>query len=583
MIGLMIVTENQREQQILSMAFSQHNINTTASAPSYSNYIKVLQYQPDIILLEVPRMSNEQVNFSSLIRKNRKTRKIPIIAYGDKKSDMEKRFLTQKGMTEFIERPLKFSRLLQLIQDYLKRFNKSIDSVASSKIAEKDADIALILDANTLATKKIELMVKHISNLMAFPFTVAKVLRITESSKAGAGDLAKVIEADPVISANILKVSNTVFFASLNRRIGTVKDAIVRVGFKETKRLVMAMSVMQLFANKENGFGFNKMDFWHHSLATALISEQIARRMGDIDTDEAFLAGLLHDFGILLLHEYFPTIFSTILEATTNNGSHFIDNENKILKITHNDLIRELFTTWKMPSTITETIAAYSAINTGDLKTATPVQKAALCLHVGNTLTKIYSFGNVCDEYVAPLENPLFEAIKMPNGIGKDFYERISKELDTFRKFLQIEGEMREPPKEKKTFGIFTPSKTLFVPVEEYLRALGHLVERIPAAASCKSFDRKCDMICVWADQETALDAITPLTRIIQKPVQENDPSQQPSFAPVLVFLRKGSPLSGAEAKTISRMYNAFDLRQLDENIVKVLDNEIIALPGSEV
>jgi HD-like signal output (HDOD) protein/CheY-like chemotaxis protein len=582
MVGLMLIAVNERERQILNMAFSQQNIKIAQSDPTYANYIKVLQYIPDVIIMEIPKMGGDQFHFSSMVRQNKKTRKIPIIGYGDKVNEMEMRYITKKGINDYIERPLKFSLLLEIIQKYLKILNKSIDTGTNDTTSEKDEDIKQILDDTTLPSKKIELMVRHVSGLIAFPFTVAKVLHLTGSEKSGANDLAKVIEADPAITASILKVSNTVFFASLNRTISSIKDAVVRIGFKETKRIVMAMSVMDVFGKEDKSFGFNRMDFWVHSLATALIAERIAKRMGTVNTEEAFLAGLLHDFGILLLDEFFPSIFEKILEATTDNGSRFIDNEKKLLGITRNDIIKELFTNWKIPESIIEAIGTHYDIITEQKKFETANEKISLCVYMGNIIAKAYCLGEVCDQYVAPLENRLFEDAKMAAGLGKDFLESINHELDVYRKFLNIKEEKRVVIRESKHIGIYCPVNTLFVPVEEYLQAQGHNATRIPKSDSYTEFDQQFDAIVVWADKKTTCKSLSRLTSIVQRTKKEADTGQEPPLAPVCAIIYKDSTLAQEKPNKISLLYNECDLRKFDEYLQKILENKIIPLPEND-
>ncbi|HEX7510323.1 MAG TPA: HDOD domain-containing protein, partial [Chitinivibrionales bacterium] len=279
--SIMLISENQRETQILKLAFEQKNITLLTSTAEYSNYVKILQYVPDIILMELPHIAHQQLHFSEMLRQHKKTKHIPIIAYGDKVDEGVRKGLLCKGVYHYLDRPLKFSMVLDIIIKSLKKVNKDI-GLAKQPVSDKEKDIGLLFDKETLPTKKIEIMVTYVSKLMAFPFTVAKVLQLADSEKSAAGDLAKVIQADPVISAQLLKISNSVLFASLNRKIGSVKDAIVRVGFRETKRLVMSMSVMSLFSGDHKTLGFDRTAFWFHSLVCGIIAERLARQMGTV-------------------------------------------------------------------------------------------------------------------------------------------------------------------------------------------------------------------------------------------------------------------------------------------------------------
>ncbi|MGD9202477.1 MAG: HDOD domain-containing protein, partial [Chitinispirillia bacterium] len=548
MVGILLMAENERECQILKMAFEQYQAKVERTAPSYSNYVKAMQYEPDIIIMEFPKMNTEQCYFASLLRKNKKSRKIPIIGYGDTVDTGIKRYISQKGVNIYIERPLKFSPLLKTVEKYLKAVNKSILSNVKNKTSEKESDVEQILDSKTLPTKKIELMVKHISNLLAFPFTVAKVLHLTESSSSGAKDLAKVIEADPVIAANILKMSNAVFFASRNRRISSIKDAIVRIGFNETKRIVMTVSVMEIFKKEDNNFGFNRMGFWLHSLSTAIISSLLAKNMNKVNIDEAFLSGLLHDFGILLLDEFFPTVFSKILEKTTNNGSRFVDNEYEILGITHNDIVKELFNKWNIPDTITEGICRHYTIYDKQDQIQSNEDSIALCIAMGNTISKSLCFGKNCDQYIVPLNKWMFDKIKMPYGLSDKVKEKINTEIKLYQRFLNIDTEERPFKLDLKKIGVVNSLTCVFSPAEEYFKAQGHTIIRIPESDSYNEFNRQFDAICIWAENDFLPQQLKPLTSIIKRCDRELDPTQEPPFIPVLAITDKDSSLISMES-----------------------------------
>lgn len=576
MIGIMLMTHNRREGQILKMAFEQLHVKIIISSPSYANYVKSLQYMPDVILMEFPRMNQAETQFVELIRKNKRTLKIPIIAYGNTIPEGMKRALAQYGVSNYMGRPLKFSLLISSIQKYLAQVNKALDDYPAKDTGEKDEDVRLILDPSTLPVKKIELMVKHISGLMAFPFTVAKVLLLADSSKSGANDLAKVIEADPVISTNVLKVSNTVFFASANRRISSIKDAIVRIGFTETKRITMAMGVMDSIGKDSNNFGFDRMKFWMHSLSTAIISERIAKKLGGISTDEAFLAGLLHDFGIILLDEFFPSIFQRILEKTTDRAEKFITAERNLLTITHNDVVKELFENWKLPNTTSEAISSHYTILKNEKRIVELHDKMSLCVEIGNILSKCYHNGEGTDQYVYPLENWVFSSIKMPAGPNKEFYSDIKNELKMYMKFLKIEEEKEvKDPRFNKSIGFFGVGTRAFNTAEAYMISQGHEVTKILPSESYSDHDLKYDIICISAEKDMTLEELTPLTTIIQKQTAE-DSEGTPKNAPFLILTYPDSVIAKTAGEDFPIMPLEGDLRIIDENISNVIEGNKI-------
>jgi HD-like signal output (HDOD) protein len=572
----MIISEHERETQILKLAFEQKNLAVKVSSPDYQNFLKIQQYIPDILLLELPRMAHAQLHFAELIKRNKKTRLIPIISYGDALDEGSKKGLIGKGLYKYLERPLKFSVLLEVIGANLKKQNKEL-GMSKPAPTDKDKDIEQILNKETLGSKKIELMTNHVAGLMAFPFTVARVLQLAESEKSAATDLAKVIQTDPVISAQLLKISNSVLFASLNRRIGSVKDAIIRVGFRETKRLVMSMTVMGLVSEKNKNLGFDRTDFWYHSLVCGIIAERFAKQLGTVNTEEAFLAGILHDFGILLMDEFFPSIFSKVLEDTTNTSGQFITSEKTLLGVTHNDMIAELFSKWKLPESVTDGIIHQYQFREYKDNLDAPGKKISLCVGLADILAKTVSLGRECDQFVTPVENWVFEQVKMPGGVSKNLLEDISNQMKLYKDFLKLDknknaGNAQDggpdiDALEKIKIGMVNCAKDIFIPPLTYLQNEGYGVMPLVRLDALKTYDRTLHIICLWADNTMSAEAIRQFTQIARF---SDQPDKQPGMAPVLVFID--------DLKNISFISKSFDVRQLDANIPGIIDGAVVRL-----
>ena len=587
MASIMIISEHERETQILKLAFEQKSLAVKVSSPNYQNFVKIQQYVPDILLLELPRMAHAQLHFVELIKRNKKTRLIPIISYGDALDESSKKGLLGKGLYKYLERPLKFSVLLDIVGANLKKQNKDMVSSKPSP-SDKDKDVEQILSKETLGSKKIELMTNYVAGLMAFPFTVARVLQLAQSDKSAASDLAKVIQTDAVISAQLLKISNSVLFASLNRRIGSVKDAIIRVGFRETKRLVMSMSVMKLFSNSNKNLGFDRAEFWYHSLVCGIIAERLAKQIGTVNVEEAFLAGILHDFGILLLDEFFPEIFSKILEETANKGRQFIVCEKEILGVTHNDMIAELFAQWKLPESITDGIVHQYQFREYKDNLDTPSKKFSLCVGLSDILAKTVSMGRECDQFIAPVENWVFEQVKMPGGFTKNLLEDIADQMKLYQEFLMIDksngftgdGGADAAVAEKARIGMANCAKDIFIPPLMYLQKEGYAVTSLANTDSLNTYNGTVHLICLWADDAITAETIKlfgRITKFFDSPMQSGKPTGN---APVLVFIdEKSSGLAKNEdLKNVSFVSKSFDVRQLDANIPGIIEGAVVRL-----
>jgi hypothetical protein len=326
MITLALSDYDKKEEQVLEIAFKQSGLDLLLINPSSRYYIKLLQYKPGVVLMEIPKDFLEHLHFIKLVKQHSVLKKTLLIGFGYVHQKSTLSMLFGAGLNNYIVRPLKIGQIFDLIE---KSFKVKLSSLKNSTLAGNGTEFNedSLFDKSVLPLKKISSMAGLVSKLMAFPFTVPRVLKITTDGNSGASELAKVIQGDPVISTQILKVSNAVFFSSLNRRISTIKDAIVRIGFNETKRIVIGMSVMNLLGKDMHNAGFDRMEYWLHSLGCAIITARLAKRIGQPNPDEAFLAGLIVDFGLLLMDEYFPKTLTRILASTTEHGTEFIEEE----------------------------------------------------------------------------------------------------------------------------------------------------------------------------------------------------------------------------------------------------------------
>ncbi|HMA65429.1 MAG TPA: HDOD domain-containing protein, partial [Chitinispirillaceae bacterium] len=475
MLTLMLSDSNAHEYQVLETVFTQHQFVVIRFSPSYQFYVKLLQYSPEIIIMEMPPVCKDHLHFIDLIHKHKKLSAIPLIGFGDVIDTMVYNYYRKMGLNSYIVRPLKFSILTERIELHL---HKKVMSEKKANIEPSQDDLTYLFDPAILPLKKIEYIADRISKLLAFPFTATKVMSLSNSDTSGAKQLAQVINADPTISAQILKVANSVFFASLNRRINSIHDAIVRIGFSETKRIVSSMAIMNLFDRKLHNAGFDRTEFWYHSVGCAIVSERIARKGAFVNPDEAFLSGLLHDLGILLFDEYFPQLLCKLLESTTENATSFIAEEKSIMSITHIDVTSTLFEKWKLPTNIIKSISKKDNFRTFS-RDMVEESQIAVCLGMGETLTKTLFIGKECDQVVEPIDNDLFSNTRLSGGFNESFIKEIDNDILFYQQFLKLEKNDSEDGVQNidsLKVALLNVSKDLFVPPAVYLRREGATV-----------------------------------------------------------------------------------------------------------
>jgi HD-like signal output (HDOD) protein len=153
--------------------------------------------------------------------------------------------------------------------------------------------------AMAAAPSVVDSAIKNISHIATLPEITLKIIALVEDPASTAQDLHKVIQNDPALCSRILKVVNSAFYG-LPRQIGSINRAIVLLGLNAVKNIAIAASLTKLFRGGDLCPRFSARDLWTHCMATAAGAKLICDQLKLGLPDEAFLAGLIHDLGIMV-------------------------------------------------------------------------------------------------------------------------------------------------------------------------------------------------------------------------------------------------------------------------------------------
>ncbi len=190
--------------------------------------------------------------------------------------------------------------------------------------------------------------VASISHIATLPEITLKIIELVENPRSTAQDLHKVISNDPALVARILKVVNSAFYG-LPGQIGSINRAIVLLGLNAVKNIVIAASLAKLFRGGRVSPQFSAKDLWTHSIAVGVFSKMIVHQLNNALPDEAFLAGLIHDIGILVELQAHREPLVEISERASREETRYIDIETQIIGVDHQALGAGLTTKWKFP------------------------------------------------------------------------------------------------------------------------------------------------------------------------------------------------------------------------------------------
>lgn len=173
--------------------------------------------------------------------------------------------------------------------------------------------------------------IDDIKELAAMPETSTKLLTLLQDKSSSIDDIAAQINLDPAISSFLLKTSNSVFYG-IKQEVRSIQTAVKMLGLPEIRTILMSYILRQLYSKSENMY---VMEFlWEHSVSVAVFAKELAAYL-KIKGDGAYLAGLLHDIGKLVLHLHKPEEYEKIIKKTDETGDLCAALEDEAFGFTH--------------------------------------------------------------------------------------------------------------------------------------------------------------------------------------------------------------------------------------------------------
>lgn len=203
--------------------------------------------------------------------------------------------------------------------------------------------------------KGFSAFLKSLKQLPTVPSVVVKLIDAAGADDSGLQEIGRLIQSDHSLAARVLKVANSPSFG-FPGKVATVERATTLLGLDLVRSLALSMAAPQLFRRLEGTQGFTLTEFWHHSLSCALASELLARQAGFPQPAEAFVAGLLHDLGKLLLYRWDPEAYERILLKAQEERKPLHRVEEEELGLTHAEAGGLLLEDWSFPPLLVEAV-----------------------------------------------------------------------------------------------------------------------------------------------------------------------------------------------------------------------------------
>lgn len=269
-------------------------------------------------------------------------------------------------------------------------------------------------------------LIAEVTQLPVQPGAAMRLLWMLEDPRTSAADLGRLIESDPSLSTQVIRLANTAFYG-LSGKVSSAWRAVTVLGLA-TVRALATTAAFDLFSEKGRSV---PDDFWPHSVTSAAAAAALARRVG-VQSNEAFSAGLLHDIGSALVFRRAPRRYDAVLDRMTQDTTiTLVEAEMAEFGVTHAEVGAAALGTMRFPSEMVEAISLHHT-NPAEV---TPLLGRLLIAADGLAI----AVDGISSEQNFEIGTAL-EAIDIPANAEQNLLDEVARDQDNLAGFLTVRG-----------------------------------------------------------------------------------------------------------------------------------------------
>ncbi len=191
-------------------------------------------------------------------------------------------------------------------------------------------------------------VLKRVKDIPSLPQFVVETLKQLDDPRSSASDVAAKLSKDEGLVVRVLRLANSAYYG-LSRRITGVADAISFLGFKTAKSVVLAASVYKFMDSAFTGYSLDRGELWRHSQGGGMTSRFLCEKLKVADPEEAYIGGMMHDLGKIVLNDYVRFGYSIILRLVEEDKVPFCEAERQVLGFDHAQVGGLVMEQWNLP------------------------------------------------------------------------------------------------------------------------------------------------------------------------------------------------------------------------------------------
>jgi putative nucleotidyltransferase with HDIG domain len=313
---------------------------------------------------------------------------------------------------------------------FLHKLTATEDSCAKPTAAEANA--AALPAAQLPAPPTLAELIDSHDDILSLPSVLAKINTVVQNPMSTPEEAAEVIALDPGLSSKLLRLVNSSYYGFV-AKVDTLSRAVTIVGSKQLGTLAMGVSVTSMFRNIPPEL-LNLREFWKHCVASGIIAGTLATMIDKNIAERAFVCGLLHDIGRLVMIASQPRLCHKTQYLAKAQSRFLFDTENEVFGYDHAHVGAALMASWRFPDSLENAVLHHHQ----------PSETAPLesrLIHVADILTHALEIGSSAECLVPPLLPETWQPLRLSKeAIGKAALLAVKQIEDTLAVFLPEKG-----------------------------------------------------------------------------------------------------------------------------------------------
>ncbi|MBN2644464.1 MAG: HDOD domain-containing protein [Desulfuromonadaceae bacterium] len=262
-------------------------------------------------------------------------------------------------------------------------------------------------------------LIAETGEILSPPLIYARLNDAVNHPRTSINDIAQIISEDAGLTARILKLANSPLYGRSN--VDTISRACTLIGTREVRDLSLAVSIIQSAKLPE---GFSLMNHWRHSVGCGIIARNIATFLREPSIERYFIAGILHDIGLLVLFGKRSEQARAIKQAADRQLRPLYHVELEKLGFDHGRLGGELLAHWGLPANITSLVTYHHQPSLAE-----GFQRDTTIIHLADIICQALVFGESSEFYISPLDEQAYDRLDLPLSEIENIFNQSDRQL----------------------------------------------------------------------------------------------------------------------------------------------------------